>query len=333
MQKRSTLNIHYEPLASDVSLPEILNFCDKMPTNYYKLIAKRVLMSYFVPVFASATLITYILKGLQSAIFASLGYFLLIIFIEFFFITQSAKTSMRLKRFASKNGYLYKYFTENGWGGGLLFESGDTQNLQDKLSGAYKNKLFWLGNYSYATGFMKSREVYHTGVMSVKMPKHLPNVLIDTKKQVFGNLWGASYRGNQQFELEGDFNKYFTVYAPANYERDALYFLTPELMAKLIDIGQDYSLETIDDELKFYKKGKKFIFTESEIRNIFKIIDLLGGEFKDNAHQYQDERSAAYNIVGETGKKLKRFAIPKIASILISTLFILLGIVIASISS
>lgn len=48
------------------------------------------------------------------------------------------------------------------------------------------------------------------------------------------------HSGLQKFTLEGDFGKYFDVYAPQGSSIETLSVLTPDVMAYLIDLGQAY---------------------------------------------------------------------------------------------
>ena len=53
----------------------------------------------------------------------------------------------------------------------------------------------------------------------------------------------------QRLSLEGDFDDHFTLYCPEEYERDALYLFTPDVMARLIDRVRGFDVEIIDDWL------------------------------------------------------------------------------------
>ncbi|MEK9196085.1 MAG: hypothetical protein AAB914_01825 [Patescibacteria group bacterium] len=128
---------------------------------------------------------------------------------------------------------------------------------------------------------------------------------------------------SQKIELEGDFYKHFDVYVPKNYERDMLYFVTPELMSILADKGFDYDVEVLDDELYIYKDTFFDFNNNEEIENIFMIIESVGGEFSDNVRLYADERVAnrSSNVVAQQGRRLKRRYVSRI-SLIISILYI-----------
>jgi hypothetical protein len=122
----------------------------------------------------------------------------------------------------------------------------------------------------------------------------------------FSNLPDVFNR-NQTLKLEGNFNNYFTLYAPAEYARDALYVFTPDVMAALIDSGSKYDLEVMDNSLWIYSKGR-FDMNEPTLRQLLKIADTIGGELGDQSAGYVDERvgDRSANIVAAPGKRLKK---------------------------
>ncbi|MEO7546479.1 MAG: hypothetical protein ABIT21_09370 [Terrimesophilobacter sp.] len=76
----------------------------------------------------------------------------------------------------------------------------------------------------------------------------VPNMILDAKSNNF--LWTnlpQNFSRNQVLSLEGDFDKHFTLYCPKEYEHDALYVFTPDLMTRLIDHAAGYDVELVDD--------------------------------------------------------------------------------------
>ncbi len=147
------------------------------------------------------------------------------------------------------------------------------------------------------------------GVITLPLPRHLPHVILDAKSNNtfngrMSNL--ALFESGQKFDLEGDFGKYFNVYAPSSYRPDTLYFLTPELMVQLIDNSKDFDIEVVDDQLYFY--GSKFSFSEPEMRRVFNIIDALGEEFHENTDLYADTRidNKNANVIAPPGQRLNQ---------------------------
>lgn len=242
-----------------------------------------------------------------------LGYILYIFpFLAVFIIAYvwyalySATTEIRAYRFTHDNKFTFEpvinYFQDNG----LVFDGSVDGTLFNRYAGIYRGREFWIGNYSYRPS--EGEKPRYAGIISVNLPKNLPNVFIDSKKNNFLgiNSLDKFYSKKQVLQLEGDFNNYFTIYVPQDYQKDALYFLTPELMALLVDYGQDYDIEVINNTLKFYRMNGFITYNEQVLTEIFKLIEVLGGEFEDNTMLYQDEKSVAENIVDLHGQKLKK---------------------------
>ena len=146
-----------------------------------------------------------------------------------------------------------------------------------------------MGQHQYTTGSGKSKHTTPVMFVAVDMPKTLPHVAIDRNNNSF-NV-GDDFERSQRYSMEGDFDKYFTVYCPKGYERDLLYFLTPELMQALVEMHKDYDVEIIGKKLYFYQGGNK-TYTAESLQAVFKLINLVGGEVAENTHRYVDARAA-----------------------------------------
>jgi hypothetical protein len=118
----------------------------------------------------------------------------------------------------------------------------------------------------------------------------------------------VSFKNNQKLSLEGDFDKYFTLYAPKEYKRDALYIFTPDLMSLLIDESNAFDAEIVDNKLFFYSKSPFNMLDESTLKLIFKIIETVGSKLIFQTKQYTDERvdSRVVDVISEPGRRLKR---------------------------
>lgn len=223
-------------------------------------------------------------------------------------VAKKVSVFLRASAFARSNGFTATKGLKDPGYPGFIFSIGDTKNALSIVEGNYKNHGFKVFNYSYMEGNGKDRDEYNKGVIIVKLPRKVPNVVFDSKaNNIFGmSTLGTSFSGSQKFTFEGDFNKHFDVYAPQNYGRDVLYFMTPELMALLVDEAGNYDIEVVDDNLFFY--APEFDFKKLQLQSIFKLIANLGGEFSDNTQRYADERVGDKNInmVAAPGRRLKR---------------------------
>ena len=84
----------------------------------------------------------------------------------------------------------------------------------------------------------------------------LPHIVLDStgNNSVFGSNLPVTFDADQLLGLEGDFDRHFSLYCPADYERDALYLFTPDIMARFIDNAAVLDVEIVDDWLFLYGK-------------------------------------------------------------------------------
>jgi hypothetical protein len=178
------------------------------------------------------------------------------------------KQIVLLKRFVQANGLEYVDGNYSVNQPGVIFNTGNTRQFAGGITDP--NQGWFLANYEYTTGSGKNKT----------------HVLLDSKKNNFlmlRNLPG-NFSSDQKLQLEGDFNNYFTVYAPTDYQRDVLYFLTPELMAGLIDKGSNYDFEVIDDNLFIYGDSldfRKSVF-QANVEKWMNLASYFGTEFEDS---------------------------------------------------
>jgi len=86
------------------------------------------------------------------------------------------------------------------------------------------------------------------GYAAIRLKTHLPNILLLSRLNATGtDVWRPIPVRSEKLSLEGDFDNYFTLYAPAGYDADALYLFTPDVMANLMDKAATFDVEIIDD--------------------------------------------------------------------------------------
>lgn len=101
---------------------------------------------------------------------------------------------------------------------GVIFQHGNSRRF-DMLFTPSKGGIYEFGAYRYDTSSGRRRTTHYYGFVHVKLPRTLPNLILDSNHN---NLLGetglpGSMDQKQQLHLEGDFDKYFTLYAPQGY--------------------------------------------------------------------------------------------------------------------
>jgi hypothetical protein len=210
---------------------------------------------------------------------------------------------LRMDRFARANGFTFTPESPNPGYPGAIFQVGDTRKATEHFRTA-EGRFLDFGNYQYSTGSGKNR--------STRLDRQLPHMVLDSKANngLFGgtNL-PATFHKDQILSLEGDFNEYFTLYCPKEYERDALYVFTPDLMALLIDNAAPFDVEIIDAWMFVYSATPFPAAQPAVYQRLLRIVETVGAKTLTQTDRYQDDRAAApfaANIVAPEGTRLKR---------------------------
>lgn len=230
-----------------------------------------------------------------------------LIFIAYVFANRKKiQRHAKLYKFALANNAQFIANAKDPGYSGAIFDHGHGRTITTAIVLPDSTEI---GNYMYVTGSGKSRSEHHWGYVRVKLVRRLPHMLLDAKSNnIFGKLSNLPQSfGRQTLSLEGDFDKYFTLYVPNGYQRDALYVLTPDVMAALVDAGKNFDIEIIDDELFIYGPAID-LGMQSKIEPLLSVIDRIGNELRDQTDRYRDERalSHAENVVAEPGRRLKK---------------------------
>lgn len=139
--------------------------------------------------------------------------------------------------------------------------------------------------------------------LTVPLSRDLPHLMVDSLRN--GSL-RSLLPGTERMRLEGDFDRYFAVYAPSGYERDALELLTPDVMACLIDYGRHWDVEVVEDRLIVASAKVRGRSDRDEITALLRFSELFGAELGHQAMHYSDPRShRPRSQVAPAGRRLK----------------------------
>lgn len=226
--------------------------------------------------------------------------------------------------FASGNGLAWNAVDRTPGFGGAVFEYMENTRVTDRffsptghifevgnVTGSLGGSQPWPGTNGMVTTSFSSTEVRTYGYMAMQLERALPQLVLDSRRNdsVFASLMSGSsipmpIAGGQSIQLEGDFNTYFHLYAPAGYERDALYVFAPDLMALLIDETGDFDVEIVDNMLFVYAT-RAFDLTDARLwERLARIRTIVGGKAITQTDLYADERSAP-GTIAEHGQRLR----------------------------
>lgn len=224
----------------------------------------------------------------------------------------------RLDAFARANGLVFSPSGGSPAYPGAVFGVGDSREVLEHLTSA-EPPLVDYGNTRYAIGSGKNRRTKTWGFLALQLHRALPHMVLDsTANNGFLGTTGlpTGFRRDQVLELEGDFNRHFTLYCPREYERDALYVFTPDLMALLIDHAAPFDVEIVDRWLFVYSPTRFDLLDPGVHERLRRIVDTVGAKTLSRTDRYVDERveqpggrsigDVAPDVVAPSGRRLRR---------------------------
>ncbi|MEV4686664.1 hypothetical protein [Microbacterium sp. LWH3-1.2] len=206
---------------------------------------------------------------------------------------SSSERMYRLDRFARANAMRYEPRLDDPGLPGMIFAIGSSRHSSDLVRGD-RPRFVEFANYRYTTGSGKNQQTHHWGYVAVKLDTPLPHIVLDATSNngLFGSNLPLTFDKDQRLSLEGDFDEYFSLYCPADYERDALYLFTPDIMARFIDNAAALDVEIVDDWLFLYAKRDFSTLDPATWAWLFSVIGALLEKFAQWA-RWRDERLAA----------------------------------------
>ncbi|MHA7985082.1 hypothetical protein ACX9R5_04675 [Rathayibacter sp. CAU 1779] len=200
---------------------------------------------------------------------------------------------LHLQRFADANGLEFSPSVPNPDLPGIVFQQGWGRIARQVLR-ATSGRFVEYANYEYRIGDKNNYTVNRWGYVAIRLDRPLPNVVLDGKRNnsLFGTNLPERFRSHQRLSLEGDFDRYFTLYCPAGYEADALYLFTPDIMARFIDNAAPLDVEIVDDWLLLYGQGDLVTLDPQIWQRLFSLVASLEDKFAQWG-RWHDERADA----------------------------------------
>ena len=318
VQKKSAVakTIEYGPLTRKLTRSDIQQFLTTQGIARNIRFAK-ILVSGVGAVFVLVSIPTFFSNDTGSIAGGLITMLIVgVVIAAVFLIEYGYAKAVKLSQFAAANGWYYTRRIANPPYNGMIFQQGYGRHTSNTISMTSTETIegFEMGDYEYTTGSGKNRQVHNWFYMCVEMDRQLPHMVLDSRannltlfgKDIATNL-PASFSKDQVLRLEGDFNDHFTLYAPKEYERDALYVFTPDLMALLIDSSHAFDAEIIDNKLYFYQKYRPNWTDPAVMYQLLTIINTVGMKLYRQTDYYADERvgNRAIDTVAQGGRRLK----------------------------
>lgn len=335
MSQPSTLpTLDYSSLSKPVTTAELAQF-DGVKTDAGLRQARRMKIGAYstLTLVCAAGIVLIVTASNSTHALAPIGIWAFIIsgliMLTMVSSAHSRKQRIRMERFAALNNITYRQNIPSGNPAGMIYNHGHSRTVDQVLifpSG------FEIGNYHYTTGSGKNKSTHHWGYVHIELPRRLPHMVLDAKQNNFLSLVSnlpTGFSRSQVLSLEGDFDTYFTLYAPETYKTDALYVFTPDVMAALIDNGRDYDIEIVDNSLNLYTKKRFSLDSPETLDPLLTIIDIITKEIGRQGSRYRDENittTTASNSIAIPGRRLRTSvsATAILAIVILSLYFILI---------
>ncbi|SDO62584.1 hypothetical protein SAMN04487848_1766 [Microbacterium sp. ru370.1] len=133
--------------------------------------------------------------------------------------------------------------------------------------------------------------------VSVRLESAMPHLVLDSRANERGGGLPASIDRGQRLRLEGDFDRFFHTYAPSGYGPDALYVLTPDVMAALVDHSPEFDVEIRDDRVVFFRGADADYTTAADWERVDAVLRHVVPRIAEQSERYVDERVAGQGAV------------------------------------
>ena len=199
----------------------------------------------------------------------------------------------RLDAFARANAMEYLPVLPQPNLPGLIFHSGSDRKATDLLRGT-QPRFVEFANYQYTTSNGENSSTHHWGYVAIHIGTPLPHIVLDAvgNNGLLGSNLPASFDKHQHLSLEGDFDRYFTLYCPQGYERDALYLFTPDIMVRFMDTASQLDVEIVDEWLFLYTQRPVSTTDPASWAWLFSAVSALMDKLAQ-WERWRDERYAA----------------------------------------
>lgn len=126
--------------------------------------------------------------------------------------------------------------------------------------------------------------------LAVALPAPLPHLFLEASAAADLPYEFPRAAVGQRLPLAGPFGRGFEVYGPSGYERDALFVLTPAVMATLLDHAAEYHLEITGNTLIFFTPDLADFTGPEAWRRIGALLQGAVPALAARAERYRDQR-------------------------------------------
>ena len=204
------------------------------------------------------------------------------VFTFYLYISQKVASEF-VRRFGESIGFTYEPHAHIAGTPGTSFSFSDGGTVLDVLSGSYDGLPVRIYTYSFKAASGDSSHEFFFTVFECTFESRMPEVILQTNPYMGSNPYNLFLF--QALTLEGDFSSRFKVYAAKGYETEAYELLTPDIMAKLMDVAKGLNFEFKGNKMYIYVPTK--VQTAKGMRDMFVLADEMIKSFKRNISEIQ----------------------------------------------
>jgi hypothetical protein len=247
--------VDLDPLRRSAGLRDILTYeriCGMPPHRRFVVILVAVLL------FAAAMLtgLWFLDRSDILAVAPILGVFVIgytvLAAVGFLWWAVGLSRRVKIAAFAWQNGWAYADTLEHTRRPGAAFARVVHGRERAVIACDDARMPFELGaHHSVSHGQERATIQRPFAFIELPLPASVPHIVLANRKRSIIPTLGLG-RGAARMDLEGDFAKTFRLIVPEGYQQDALYIFTPDLMARVLDLGSGAEIELVSDRLYVY---------------------------------------------------------------------------------
>ena len=218
--------------------------------------------------------------------FAFMNFFSLFVVIivvaGYYALIRQKMQAIFMQQVAEKLKYEYLPLLDLSAVNGNLFKIGHSQLIKNAITGFYNNLPIKIFNYNFSIGHGKQKRTFFYTIFEIETKSEMPDmILLRNDFFAFTNLNQLTL-GKEKLNLEGDFNKYFKLYIPKDFQIEALQIFTPDVMAELIDKFKNVDMSIEINSNKIYLFFEKIISKKDEFLLSYGLIQKFSEKFTHN---------------------------------------------------
>lgn len=221
------------------------------------------------------------------------------------YVQANRQNQAVLAKFAAMNDMTYQTSDRNISLNGTIFEEGHDKKRKNIFNGVLNGLPFQAYAYYYTTGSGKNSRTHDTMVFEITLSRVLPQFVIDSQLEAVVPI---VFDKSQKIELEGDFHKYFDLYAPDTYGISALTVLAPDAMETLMEKAVLCDIEVIQNKLFFYFPAPPIKRTQYEtmFSTVETVLNKLGKKLNQDDIFATPSQAKVHAFASNSGVRLKR---------------------------